>query len=108
MLLGWIWTISRRRVSTGLADLDTSCLLYIGLSRYLREIDPEDRSRSFHIQNVAIYCRIHFLRNVEQAAGKRDPRGVSARMKALLQCKSKDEYLTLCDLLISKPSPSYR
>ncbi|OXV07071.1 hypothetical protein Egran_05164, partial [Elaphomyces granulatus] len=66
------------------------------------EIDPDGRSRSFHIQNVVVYCRVHFLRNIEEAVGKRKAQEVSGRMTSLLDCGSRDDYFRLCDLLMNR------
>ncbi|OXV07623.1 hypothetical protein Egran_04612 [Elaphomyces granulatus] len=83
-------------------DMDTKQTKGLGL--YLESIDPEGRSVSCHIQNIAIYCRVHFLRNIEQAVGKRKAQEVSGRMVSLLDCQSKEDYFHLCELLIERES----
>ncbi|KAN0067108.1 hypothetical protein V8E54_014755 [Elaphomyces granulatus] len=61
-------------------DMDTKQTKGLGL--YLESIDPKG------VALAAIYCRVHFLRNIEQAVGKRKAQEVS-----LLDCQSNFTYV---------------
>ena len=76
-----------------------------GLGLYREGIDPERRSVSCHIQNIAIYCPVHF--SPKYSVAKKKAQEVSGQMTSLLECQSREEYFHLCEPLIGKTSLVY-
>jgi len=75
-----------------------------GFGQYLESIDPKKRDWKWHLKRTLIFCRVHFLRSIDQLVGttNKAPDSVYGRMRALLSCQSRKEYFQLCDLLIGK------
>lgn len=88
--------------------IDSQVLIhYLGLGKYLQEIDPLQRPMLWQLQGIIIFCRVHFFRTITEAVGRNDRGiGVWSRMASLIDCKSEDDYVQLCELLIGKSSPS--
>lgn len=75
---------------------------YLGLGRYLSEIDPRNRDVTWQLQHIIIFCRVHFQRSILKAIGSRSQgTPLWSRMMSLLDCNSEDDYDALLDLLIS-------
>ncbi|EGE86700.2 hypothetical protein BDDG_09650, partial [Blastomyces dermatitidis ATCC 18188] len=72
-----------------------------GLAQYLASIDPEHRSFDWQLKNILIFYHIHFFRSISNIVGTQN-QGTSAwnHMTSLLNCKSQDDYMKLCNLLI--------
>ena len=81
---------------------------YLGFGRYLADVDPLHRPWAWQVQQSVVYCYIHFKRGVERAVQKayttvdKSAHTPYSHMLQLLQCKTEEEYLSLCDGLMSK------
>lgn len=75
-----------------------------GLALHLAEIDLSNRPLKWHLQNIVIFCRIHFLRGISETLKTDDNErpGVAERMASLVHCESQEEYFQLCELLMRK------
>jgi hypothetical protein len=75
---------------------------YLGLGRYLSEIDPRNRDVTWQLQHIIIFCRVHFQRSIFKAIGSKS-QGTSlwSRMMSILDSNSEHDYDHLLDLLIS-------
>jgi hypothetical protein len=74
---------------------------YLGLGRYLSEIDPHHRDINWHLERLIVFCRVHFQRTVLKAIGtNKKGSELWQRMMDLLKCGSAEEYDYLLDLLI--------
>jgi hypothetical protein len=75
---------------------------YLGLGRYLSEIDPQHQDITWQLQHIIIFCRVHFQRSILKAIGTNNHGSpLWSRMMSLLDCKSEDDYDSLLGLLIS-------
>jgi hypothetical protein len=74
-----------------------------GLGQYLQEIDPQHHPILWQLKGIIIFCRVHFFRTITETVGNTNrTTGVWSRMASLVDCKSKEDYDQLCDLLIGK------
>ncbi|OCK85458.1 hypothetical protein K432DRAFT_33984 [Lepidopterella palustris CBS 459.81] len=83
--------------------LDQDSKQYAGFGKYLSLIDPDHHNWQWHVKRSVIFCLIHFQRGIEKLVGSRDrsPESLWSRMMELHKCQSKEEYIRLCDLLIT-------
>jgi hypothetical protein len=68
-------------------------------------LDPQKRDWQFHAQSAIVFCLIHYQRGVERLVGH--PSQNKRQWEMLMDipnCQSKEEYMTMCDLIISKSS----
>ncbi|EEH41177.2 hypothetical protein PAAG_03463 [Paracoccidioides lutzii Pb01] len=76
-----------------------------GLARYLAELDPQKHHFSWQLKNIVIFCHVHFFRSISNLVKSENQHiSVYNRMTSLLNCKSKEQYMELCDLLIANES----
>jgi hypothetical protein len=75
-----------------------------GLGRYLTSIDRESRPWWWQLQNIVVFCQDLFLQGISTTVGniEDEDSSIQGRMRSLLSCTSKEDYNTLCDLLIGK------
>ncbi|KAA8646719.1 uncharacterized protein ATNIH1004_005394 [Aspergillus tanneri] len=60
----------------------------------------------WHVEHVMIFCRIHFLRGVEEVVGKcQQHTELFKRMMALLDCESEEDYIELVQHLLHTADP---
>lgn len=72
-----------------------------------RQIDGRLLGWRWHARHILMFCKIHFLRTVNKLIPERADNShheARARLIALMECRSRDDYYTLGDL-ISENSP---
>jgi len=73
------------------------------LGQYLREIDPQKTDVALQVIRLVIFCQIHFKRGIKQVLKRGEHHhGAAERMESILYCSSKDDYMKVCNTLISK------
>lgn len=101
-----IWTLNKQLVVYSfLNNPEPVTYQLIGLGKYLATIDPMHNTWQWQIQRILVYCTVHFKRGIDRAIGQGDSRAndsMYGRMHELLNCKTKQDYMDLCDFLIGK------
>lgn len=77
-------------------------LMLLGIAQYLSSIDPLHRHWHWQMKHSIVFCLIHFQRGIKKLVPSNDMSSTSmyAQMMDLPNCKSREEYILLCDLLI--------
>ncbi|KAA8646684.1 uncharacterized protein ATNIH1004_005359 [Aspergillus tanneri] len=87
-----------------IADMDRGQME--GLGYFLQTLSNGNEDWQWHVKHVMIFCRIHFLRGVEEVVGKcQQHTELFKRMMALLDCKSEEDYIELVQHLLHTADP---
>ncbi|KAA8650978.1 uncharacterized protein ATNIH1004_003669 [Aspergillus tanneri] len=77
-----------------------------GLGYFLQTLSNSNEDWQWHVEHVMIFCRIHFLRGVEEVVGKcQQHTELFKRMMALLDCESEEDYIELVQHLLHTADP---